>query len=335
MNINNLSRILSDYPAFRIKQANEAVFKQLVESWDEASNLPQEIKKILTKKCPLAIKHAFTLSEDEQTVKAAITLEDGAVIETVLLSHQDGRRTVCLSSQVGCPLACTFCLTGQTGFARNLTAEEIIEQVLLFARHLKKQGEKISNVVFMGMGEPLLNYDEVMKAIKFINHPHGFNLGARHISISTIGIIEGINKLANESLPVNLAVSVHAADKKLREKLMPASRNQPLDKVLTAVNLYLQKTNRRVMIEYLMLNKVNDSLNDAKLLAEVLKKYLGQLFFVNLITYNPGGGYKPSSSKRIQVFQAVLKTNGVSAIRRYSFGLKIKGACGQLAVRTV
>lgn len=198
MDIVKLEEILKSYPAYRRKQAQEAVFNKFLDSWDKATNLPQELREKLNKECPLSIEAVVQKSAKSASIKAAVKLKDGCLVETVLMKHMPLRNTVCLSSQAGCALNCDFCATGKAGLRRNLKYGEILEQLLFFARILKQSNEKISSVVFMGMGEPMLNYEEVMKAIDVINSKDGFNVGARHISISTVGIIPGILKLAEE-----------------------------------------------------------------------------------------------------------------------------------------
>ena len=247
------------------------------------------------------------------------------------MEHGAGRNTVCLSSQVGCPLGCLFCATGKTGFKRNLTALEIVEQAVYFARLLKKEGRQINNIVFMGMGEPFLNYDNVLGAIKILNDKDGLNIGARHISISTIGVISSLKKLAKEPLQINLALSLHAPADDLRSKLIPANKKYPLDAVMEELNNYLEQTGRRVMIEYLMIDKFNDDKEQALELATLLKKIQTPLFFVNLIAYNPTAGFRPSPAKRIFEFKKILRDQGVDVTERYRFGQDIKAACGQLA----
>lgn len=275
-------------------------------------------------------------SKDSQSIKAVFTLEDGSKIESVLMKHEDGRRTVCLSSQVGCAMCCDFCATGQQGFKRNLSVKEITDQILFFTDLLKKDKERVSNAVFMGMGEPFLNYDNVLKAVRIINSKDGFGIGARKISISTAGITEGVEKLAGEKLQVNLAISLHASNNELRSKIMPINKNYPVEKVLKAVDNYIGKTKRKVMFEYLMIDGLNDSPQSARELASLLRKMRNRIFMVNLIAYNPIGhsNFKPSSGQRIKTFKNALKRLGIEVSQRYRFGKEIKGACGQLAGET-
>jgi len=328
MNLSKLDEILKSAPVFRLAQAKKAVFFDLVEDWSKATTISKDLREKLRKEVPLEIKGKILVSKNGRTVKAALELEDGLKIETVLMKHTDKRNTVCVSSQVGCPLGCLFCVTGTMGFKRNLTSSEIVEQVLFFARYLKKDKEKITNVVFMGMGEPFLNWENVKKAIEILNDDNCFGIGARKISVSTAGITEGIERLAEDFPQINLAISLHAPDDKLRGELMPVNQKYPLEKILKSVDEYIEKTNRKVMFEYVMLKDVNDSEEQAKKLAKRLKY---PLYMVNLIAYNPNGRFESSSPERIKKFKAVLEKAGIFATQRYRFGTDIEAACGQLA----
>ena len=355
MDLAKIEKILEKEPSFRLKQIKKAIFSDLIENWQEAANLPQNLRQKLSENCPIQDleDEKILFSKNGQTIKVLFRLKGGFKIESVLMKHEDNRRTVCVSSQVGCSVGCKFCATGQQGFKRNLSTGEIIEQVLFFARLLSKSKEKVgdevyplqglpssspfavarvTNVVFMGMGEPFLNYDDVLEAIRILNDKNGFNLGARHISISTIGITEGIEKLAKEKLQINLAISLHAPNNNLRSKLMPINRKYPIEKILAAVDDYIKKTKRRVMFEYLMIDGVNDSPAQAKELAKLLKK---PLYFINLISFNPIGHskFKPSPGWKIKKFKEVLEKAGMAVTQRYRFGREIKAACGQLAGR--
>jgi len=327
MNLYSLDKILSGHPAFRLAQAKKAVFCEFVEDWNDVTSLPKEIRSALAKECPLEIQTKTQISTDGLTNKALITFADGLSVETVLMRYAD-RNTVCVSSQVGCAMGCDYCATGQMGFTRDLTADEMVAQVIFFARILKKENKRVSNMVFMGMGEPFLNYDNVMAAIDILNDPNGFNIGARHISISTCGIIEGIKKFANESRQVNLAISLNAPDDESRSALMAVNRRYPLKDVLRAVDDYIAKTKRKVMFEYLMIVGVNDSLEQAKVLARIMAK---PLYMINLIPYNFTGKYKASSAAQVQKFRDVLVAAGIYTTQRKRFGRGIKAACGQLA----
>lgn len=330
MKLDNLEKILADEPAFRLKQAKEAVFLKLAEDWNEATNLPAALREKLNKECPLQIDFKKFVSDDGATIKFLITLYDGYKIESVLMRHED-RNTVCVSSEVGCPLGCAFCATGQMGFKRNLKATEIVEQVLRSARLLKKENQRVDSVVFMGMGEPFLNYENVIAAVKILNDENGLNIGARHISISTAGVTEGIRKLAKESMQVNLAISLHAPNDKLRNEIMPAGKKYNIKKIMAAVGEYLEATGRKVMFEYLMIKNFNDKPEHAKELAALLGELPRNLYFVNLILYNPTGVFKPSKKEAVLKFKEILKRAHVSVTERYRFGRGVKGACGQLA----
>ncbi|MDD4271186.1 MAG: 23S rRNA (adenine(2503)-C(2))-methyltransferase RlmN [Patescibacteria group bacterium] len=331
MNLERLENILRDEPKFRLKQAKQALFINLISDWEQATNFPLELRQRLNQECPLEIETKITKSQDENSIKALIYLDDGLSVETVLLNHLDGRNTVCVSSQVGCSLGCVFCATGKMGFKRNLTRTEIVSQVLFFARYIKSKGLKVNNIVFMGMGEPFLNYENVMGAIEVLNDKDGLNIGARHISISTVGIINGIKKLAQEKLQLNLALSLHAPNDDLRSKIIPYNRANSIKNLIKDVNCYLEQTGRRLMIEYLMIDDFNDSREQALELAKLLKQIDPPLYFVNLIAYNPTDEFKPSPAKRIKDFKLALNKQGIEATERHRFGQDIEAACGQLA----
>ena len=352
MDLIQFQRLFNKEPRYRLGQAKKAFFQDLIKNWQEAAVLPLSLREELNKKCPIETSAKTFISKDKNTIKALLTLKDDLKIETVLMRHKDKRNTVCVSSQVGCPLDCSFCATGKIGFKRNLEVWEIVEQVLFFASYLKKIKEKVTNIVFMGMGEPFLNYQNVIGAIKILNDKEGFNLGTRHFSVSTVGIVEGIEKLAREELQihphtkrgygvgVNLAISLHAPDDKLRSKLMPINKKYPIRKILNAIDDYIKKTRRRVMFEYITIKNLNDSEEHAKALTKLMKK---PLYFVNLISYNftrrslgeggPTGIFKSSSSPRIKKFKEILEKEGVIVTQRYRFGKDIEGACGQLVAK--
>ncbi len=330
MEISKLNEVLEGEPKYRKSQAQQAFFHDLIDDWEQATGLPKKLRGELNEKCPLGIKAELFTSGDGLTSKALITLTDGKAIETVLMRHQDGRNTLCVSCMVGCPMNCTFCATGTMGLSRNLTTDEIITQAVLFARLLKKDNERIGSVVFMGMGEPLLNYDNVMAAVRQMQSPNGFNIGARHISISTCGILDGIKKLAKEDLPLNLAVSLHGSNDIVRRELMPIARTYTIKELLQTIDEYIQQTKRKVMFEYLMIKGVNDKDEHALDLAGLLKN---KLAFINLIQYNPTGTYTATSTKQMDRFKNILEKNGITVTTRYRFGQDIDGACGQLVIK--
>ena len=327
MDLSILHKDIAGQPVYRLKQIKKDLYVRLIENWDEATSLPLYLREKLEKECPLLINAQTFYSKDGKTIKALISLKDGLKIETVLMS-QKNRQTVCVSTQVGCPLSCVFCATGQMGFKRNLTAEEMVEQVIFFNRLLKKSSTRINHIVFMGMGEPLLNFDNLIEAIKILNDPEGLDIGQRKISVSTIGIPEMIRKLADLKLQINLAISLHAPDDQLRSKLMPINKKYPICEVLEAVDYYLTQTNRKVMFEYLMLKDVNDQSEMAEKLAQLLKN---RLCMVNLIAYNPTGNFRSSNREQISQFKEILQNHGVEVTQRFSFGQDIHAACGQLA----
>lgn len=322
-------------PTYREKQIRQAFWRDLAGGWDEVTVLPKDLREKLAGQIEWDSVKADKVIEGGNSVKTRFKLDDDNMIEAVLIKHGDGRRTVCVSSQVGCPLGCSFCATGRSGFKRNLKAEEIVEQVLFFARLMKNQeGGKVTNVVFMGMGEPFLNYDNIMKAVKILNDKEGINLGARHISISTCGIVPGIKKLASEKLQLNLAFSLHAPNEILRAKLMPIEEKHSLKSVLAAIDYYIKKTNRRVMIGYVLIKGINDSAKAAEELSSLMRGR--PLCYVNLILYNPVAGEKlsPTAREDVEKFVAVLDKNKIKYTIRRSFGSSIAAACGQLAGRS-
>lgn len=331
MDLSKLSGILQTEPKFRFRQVYQALYGELISDWAQASVLPLNLRERLNQDCPLDITAEISVdSGDKSSLKALLTWADGVSVETVLMRHRDGRHTICLSSQAGCPLGCAFCATGQGGFFRNLSADEIVQQFIFWARFLKQEnkGESINNVVFMGMGEPFLNYEQFIKAVKILNDPEKFNLGSRRMSVSTVGIVEGIKKLSTEKLQVNLAISLHAAVNSLREQLMPIAKKYSITSILKAVDEYIRKTGRRVMFEYIMIKNVNDGEDDALALAQLMKK---PLYLVNLIPYNPTGKFQASSPARIKEFKKKLESLGVAVTERHSQGRGISAACGQLA----
>jgi len=331
MNLKNLKIVLKGQPSFRFKQAFKAIFVDLITDWNDNTTLPLTLRETLNKECSLEIKSKIFDSRNSKAAKALITLQDNTKIETVLIKHKDGRATVCVSSQVGCPMGCNFCATGNMGYKRNLEASEIVEQVLFWQRYLHNGGNdpnKITNVVYMGMGEPFLNYDNVMESIRLINDKDGFNIGARHISISTIGLVNEINKFAKEKIQINLAISLHASNDKLRSELMPINNKYPLKELMSAVENYVNSRSRQVMFEYLMIDGINDSEYHAKELARLINH---PLYVVNLIRYNPTGKYQPSSPSAIKKFENILLRAGIKVTQRHGFGTDIDAACGQLA----
>ena len=273
-------------------------------------------------------------SEDRHTTKILLKFDNETLIETVLMQYNPAqnkthpRSTVCVSTQVGCPMGCIFCATGQMGFEKNLKAEEIISQVLHFADILRKKEEHVTNLVFMGMGEPLANYDETIRAVKILTHPRAFGLGQRSITISTVGVIAGIDKLAEENIQVKLAISLHASNDILRKKLVPTAGPHSVEDLILAAKRYFKKTGRRVTFEYALIDGINDSNKIASELAQVLK---GNGAHVNLIPMNPtAGGFSRPTRNRILAFQQILRDGGINCTVRVEKGTEISAACGQL-----
>ncbi|MFA6190580.1 MAG: 23S rRNA (adenine(2503)-C(2))-methyltransferase RlmN [Candidatus Staskawiczbacteria bacterium] len=356
MDLSNLEKVLENEPKYRLAQANEAVLKNFISDWSEATFFTKELRDKLNKECPLKIEAEVLVSRprgarlasstDEAAkksdcIKARITLKDGLQVESVLMRHEDplrpevsGRNTVCVSCQVGCPLGCLFCATGKMGLKRSLTTNEIVEQVIFFSRYLKPEGKQVTNVTFMGMGEPFLNYENVWEAVKIFNDYKYFNIGVRSISISTAGIIEGIKKLSDEKLHVNLAISLHAPNDKLRSQLMPINKRYPLEEVLKTVDQYIEKTKRKVMFEYVLIKDVNDTDEHARELAKIMDNTstslsARKLYFVNLILYNDTGIYQASTAQRVKAFRDILEKLKIRYTQRYRFGDDISAACGQ------
>lgn len=325
---NELQKIISSEPRYRQTQIFRYLLQDFITDWQEATSLPMTLRSQLAKAIPLTVQAQVSEADDNQTSKAVIELSDGQKIETVLLRHKDGRQTVCLSSQCGCPAGCLFCATGRMGFVRNLQAEEIILQLLFWSRLLKKEDQRVSNVVFMGMGEPFLNIEQVYLALAIINDPNYFNIAARRISLSTVGIIAGIKKMANDQRQFNLAISLHAPNDQIRNKLIPMNKKYNIAKIMSAVSDYVQRTNRQVMFEYLLIDGINDDQYCAQQLAQMMNH---PLYLVNLIPYNETGVFRASTKKNISTFKHILMKKGVKVTQRYSFGGDIGGACGQLA----
>lgn len=317
---------------YRAKQVWEGIYHHFVPGVQEITNLPILLRsKLATDLSFSAFKPIKTIqSKDGLTEKVLFQLQDGALIEAVLMLY-DNRRTVCISSQSGCSLGCVFCATGQRGFYRNLSKGEIVAQVLYFERYLANLGDRVTNVVIMGMGEPFLNYDQVMSAVERMNDPEGLKLGARRITISTVGIVPKIKKFADTNAQVNLAISLHTVNNNLRTQLMPINKKYPIEEVLEACHYYANKTNRRVTFEYALIDGINDSINEAQALASRLK---GMLCHVNLIKLNPTKGYSGHGTKNTQVenFRQVLEGKQIPCTVRLRRGIEIAAGCGQLAV---
>lgn len=317
-------------PRFRVAQVWSGLYRHMAAGPDDLTDLPKGLRARLAAETvwdPL-VPLATVTSRDQQTRKVLFALPDGAQIEVVLM-HYTRRHTLCISTQAGCAMGCPFCATGQGGFERNLTAGEIVAQVLFFARELAVADQRVTNVVLMGMGEPLANYDATWEAVRRLNDPEGFALGARSMTLSTVGLPSGIRRMASEPEQVGLAISLHAATDELRDQLVPINRRFPLAELLDACHEYIRRTHRRVTFEYALIDGVNDSDQHAHQLAGLLGGMLAQ---VNLIPLNPtpGGRYAPSPPERVQAFQRILRKHGIVATLRLRRGLDIQAGCGQL-----
>ncbi len=322
-----------DQPGYRAKQVWEWLYQHKVTSFEQMTNLPLAVRERLTTEARIGVLEQVTeqYSNDGQTIKRLFRLPDGQLIEAVLMEYDDGRRTACISTQAGCAMGCVFCATGQMGFFRNLTDGEIVEQAIFFARGLEAEGERLSNIVLMGMGEPLHNYDNTLKAIRKMTDAAGLGIGQRHITLSTVGLVPAIRKLSAEGLQVGLAISLHASTDSERSKLLPINTRYPIAELLGAVRDYINTTGRRVTFEWALIRGENDTVEQARQLGLLLS---GMLCHVNLIPLNPTGGYSggPSEPERIDAFQAELASYNVTSTVRVRRGIDIQAGCGQLKV---
>jgi len=339
-----------DEPAYRAKQIWQGLYQRLYRSPEEFTSLPASLRKRLAEGFifpPLKVK-TYLESSDGSTRKTLFELGDGHLIESVLMRYGDpaddpqmstsatnrrgakNRRTLCISTQAGCAMGCVFCATGQMGFKRNLTSGEIVAQVMYYANMLKATDEVVSNVVFMGMGEPFHNYENVMAAIDRLNDPDGYKFGARRFTISTVGLAPQIRRFADEGRQVNLAISLHAANDAERLAIMPVNKKHNIGEVIEACKYYIEKTHRRVTFEWALISGVNDTPEVAKRLAARLK---GILCHVNAIPLNPTEGYPGAATdrQRAAAFKETLEQAGIECTIRMRRGVDIQAGCGQLA----
>jgi 23S rRNA (adenine2503-C2)-methyltransferase len=320
--------LLAGEPAYRARQVWDGLYRQLTGP-EELTVLPRPLRGRVADLLPPALESmAESVSEGGDTVKSLYALDGGATVETVLMHYRD-RSTVCVSTQAGCAMACGFCATGQAGFERHLTTGEIVEQVMRAMRQARDGAppRRVSNVVFMGMGEPFANYDRTWAAVQRIHDDLG--LSARHLTLSTVGIVPGIRRLAGERLPVNLAVSLHAANDDLRNELVPINRRYPLATLTAACRAYLAAKGRRLSFEWALIDGVNDRTSDARELAVIARDLRAH---VNLIPLNPTPGYptKGSPPERVRAFRDALVGLRVNTTIRRNRGTDIDAACGQL-----
>ncbi len=325
----DIGALLPDEKTFRSRQLFTWVQKG-ISSYEEMINVPKRIKEELQyQRCTLFSSQIIDEKIDtDGTAKLGIRLQDGAVIESVLLTDEHDRKTACLSSQVGCAMGCAFCSTGTMGLIRNLEASEIVEQF----HHLQNRFGSISHIVYMGMGEPLANFEAVRTSIKILHHETGVNIGLRKITISTCGLAEGIRQLAEKGPHVKLAVSLAAADNQLRSTLMPINNAYPVEELQAAMQTYQKATGRRITLEYVLLAGINDTRKAAR---ELISYSRALHVIINLIPWNPGAGleFTSPSADSIKRFAEYLEEAGVQVTRRYRRGRGVNGACGQLAVK--
>jgi 23S rRNA (adenine2503-C2)-methyltransferase len=335
-----------DEPAYRARQIWQGLYRNFWSIPQEFSTLPASLRLKLAEylKFDILVPTATLQSSDGETVKTLFQLHDGKAIETVLmkydptvvhrLAQREGggkrRRTLCISTQVGCAMGCVFCATGQMGFKRHLSSGEMVAQVMYYARLLQDRDDMVTNVVVMGMGEPFHNYANTMAAIDRLNDPEGYNFGARRFTISTVGLVPAILQFASEKRQVNLAISLHAADDVLRASMLPINKRYPIDELLEACHEYVTVTGRRITFEWALVNEVNDTPEQAHLLASKLR---GLLCHVNAIPLNPTQGYfgKATTRWRAEQFKEILIHSGVPCTIRIRRGTDIQAGCGQLA----
>lgn len=319
--------------AFRAAQVYDWIYVHGAQSFEQMTNLGLPLRNKLSEafRFPALTLVRTMESEDGETIKFLWELSDGKRVESVLICSA-ARRTVCVSCQVGCPARCAFCASGKEGLLRNLSTGEIVEQVLHIDRYLRSKGERVCHIVFMGMGEPMENYDAVVEAISIFNDPKAFHISQRRITVSTVGVVEGIDKLAKEDLSVNLVLSLHAPNQHLRKKIIPYARKYPLEEILMAMERYSRETKRDITYEYTLLADLNDGPKEAEELAQLLS---GKQCTVNLIPYNPVDGLKLKrpAKEAIEEFRCILVDAGINTTWRYTKGKDIAAACGQLAMQ--
>lgn len=322
-----------NHAAYRKTQIFDWVYRQGVLQWEKMTNLGQGLKKQLSLQFTLSALELVrkTESQDGETTKFLWRLSDGALVESVLI-RSDKRRTVCVSSQVGCPARCAFCASGQKGFIRHLSASEIVAQVMMIHYELTKVKEAVTHVVYMGMGEPLENYGAVIQSIKQLCSDELFGLSQRRVTVSTVGIVDGIRKMVEEDLKVSLVLSLHAPNQHVRKKIIPYARKYSLDDILCAIEMYAEKTKRNTTYEYILIKDINDQDHHAEELSKLLQN---KPCTVNLIPYNPVPGVrlKRPATKTIHRFMHLLQKGNITVTCRFTKGDDIAAACGQLALQ--
>lgn len=335
ISLEELAKLLSEMgeKPFRAKQIFQWLYEKKVMDWDQMTDLNKTLRSNLSDKFSLSsLKQKKSQeSKDEETVKFLWELSDGKLVESVLICSKE-RRTICVSSQVGCPARCAFCASGKQGLLRNLEAGEIFEQVYQIDHFLHEKGERVSHVVFMGMGEPFENYDNVLKAIQLLNDPCRLNISQRRMTISTVGVLEGIRRFAKENLNVSLVLSLHAPNQHIRKKIIPYARKYSLEDLIAAMIAYSKESKRDITYEYTLMDGINDLPEHAHELGALLK---GQPCAVNLIPYNPVPGLrlKRPEKETIEKFRRILTSYDIVTTWRYTKGKDIAAACGQLALQ--
>jgi 23S rRNA (adenine(2503)-C(2))-methyltransferase len=325
-------------PGFRLDQVRRAVYDEAVTSFQDIAVLPADLRRTLSGSIPLmsAEVRRVEVSEDRRAFKALLAMADGKVVETVLLRPSLTRWTTCISTQVGCAIGCTFCATGLMGLSRNLTPEEITDQVLFWRQYMRQNNMegRLDNVVYMGMGEPFATYENTAESLRRLVDQKQFGIGARHISVSTSGLAPQIERFGKDFPQINLALSLHAADDRLRTKLVPVNKAYPLRRLSEAIQRYLADTNRKVFLEYVMLQGENDSDEDAQKLIEWIKATGPlELLHVNLIIFNKTAtAHEATGEQSARRFQSLLLRADIKATVRQNLGRDIQGACGQLIV---
>lgn len=330
--VKNILHDIGEKP-FRATQLFDWVYQKGVVDYASMRNLPKTLQAKLKETLALGLLNLEKVedSEDRETRKFLWRLSDDRFVESVLILSGD-RRTVCVSSQVGCPARCAFCASGKGGIIRNLTPAEIVEQVVQINAHLLKSGERVSHLVFMGMGEPLENYDSVVRALKILIDPNGLDFSPRKITVSTVGVVPNIKRLMEEEIKVNLALSLHAPNQHIRKKVVPYARKFPIEDVLSSARNYARFTKRDLTYEYVLLEGINDQKEHAEELSNLLKN---DQCTVNLIPYNPVPGLKLTrpAKGQIEAFEKILTQRGIRTTRRFTKGKDIAAACGQLALK--
>ncbi len=318
-------------PKYRINQFNQKYYKEYISSFDELTTWPKDLRENLKLEIPFSklIYQSSDVSKDGGTNKVLFKTKRGNYVESVLIREKE-RNTVCVSCMSGCPVGCIFCATGQMGLNELLDEQQIVDQILFFARIFKKKNEKISNIVYMGMGEPLLNLKSVPRSIMTITDTEKLALSKRRVTLSTSGYVQNLRTFLGKKLGVKLAISLHAPNQKLREMLMPkVSKKNSIKELFEVLDKYTEDTNKRVTYEYVLLRDINDSVIHAKELSKLLRN---RLALVNLINYNENECLPFKKSKKTKLFQKILQENGITCTVRKSYGEDIKGACGQLSV---